>query len=145
MFLKDKCPTDRKGRAKMKTISSIQDLRKTQADVEKFKADYPNTYYRLLHLVNFTRQLQFKYEYLCGLMLDDDQYASHFAPHFVQRSIIDLYKSEIEKIHKHPNGLEALEKLMNAHKEIGYENFCLLVRGKTPEEIKGIFNMKKLV
>jgi hypothetical protein len=127
----------------LKTISSIQDLRKAQAGVDKFKSGYPNTFYRLLHLVNFTRQLQFKYEYLCGLMLDNDTYANRFAPHFVQRSIIDLYKDEIEKIHKHPEGLDALKKLIDANKEIGYENFCLLVRGKTPEEIKGIFSMDK--
>ncbi|TGA97944.1 hypothetical protein E4665_09735 [Sporolactobacillus shoreae] len=129
----------------MKMISSLQDLRNTQTDVEKFKAGFPNTYYRLLHLVNFTRQLQFKYEYLCGLMLDDDSYASHFAPHFVQRSIIDLYKSEIEKIHKHPEGLEALKQLIDTHKEIGYENFCLLIRGKTPEEIKGVYSNNRIL
>ncbi|RYL94103.1 hypothetical protein ABNN70_04355 [Sporolactobacillus sp. Y61] len=129
----------------MKTISSIQELRDAEVDVDKFKDHYPNTYYRLLHLVNFTRQLQFKYEYLCGLIRGNDQYAEHFAPHFVQRSIIDLYKSEIEKIHKHPEGLAALEKVMDAHREIGYENFCLLVRGKTPEEIKGLYGIRRYV
>ncbi|CAM3065330.1 hypothetical protein [Sporolactobacillus spathodeae] len=129
----------------MKMISSIQDLKSAQTALEAFKENYPNTFYRLLHLVNFTRQLQFKYEYLCGLMLGKESYASHFAPHFVQRSIIDLYKSEIEKIHNHPEGLQTLEQLMLAHQEIGYENFCLLVRGKTPEEIKGIYSLRKFV
>lgn len=129
----------------MKTISSIQDLRKAQTAIENFKESYPSTFYRLMHLVNFTRQLQFKYEYLCGLMLGKDAYALQYAPHFVQRSIIDLYKNEIEKIHKHPQGLRALEQLMNAHLEIGYENFCLLVRGKSPEEIKGVYSNNRLI
>ncbi|MFT8361627.1 MAG: hypothetical protein ABF586_02105 [Sporolactobacillus sp.] len=129
----------------MKLISSIQDLRSAQSDIEVFKQAYPDTFSRLLHLVNFTRQLQFKYEYLCGLMFGRESFADQFAPHFVQRSIIDLYISEIEKIHNHPQGLPALEKLFNAHQEIGYENFCLLVRGKTPEEVKGIYSMRKFV
>lgn len=138
-------PMEWKGDHVMKMISSIQDLKKAQAAIEDFKANYPNTFYRLLHLVNFTRQLQFKYEYLCGLMLGNEKFAARFAPHFVQRSIIDLYKSEIEKINKHPQGLQALEQLMNGHREIGYENFCLLVRGKTPEEIKGIYSKNKIL
>ncbi|RYM02897.1 hypothetical protein EWH99_10300 [Sporolactobacillus sp. THM7-7] len=126
----------------MKTICSIQDLRKAQTDVAHFKSEHPSTYYRMLHLVNFTRQLQFKYEYLCGLMQGDDEFARRYAPHFVQRSIIDLYKSEIEKIHHHPVGLEALNRLMDEHRVIGYENFCLLIRGKSPEEIKGIYSKR---
>lgn len=138
-------PIGWKGDRVMKTISSIQDLKKAQAAIEDFKANYPNTFYRLLHLVNFTRQLQFKYEYLSGLMLGNEKYAARFAPHFVQRSIIDLYKSEIEKINNHPQGLHALEQLINAHQEIDYENFCLLVRGKTPEEIKGIYSNNKIL
>lgn len=129
----------------MKTISSIQDLKNAQTAIVAFKKNYPNTFYRLLHLVNFTRQLQFKYEYLCGLLLGKETYAERFAPHFVQRSIIDLYRSEIEKIHKHPDGLKALELLIQEHQEIGYENICLLVRGKTPEEIKGIYSLRKFV
>ncbi|RYL95030.1 hypothetical protein EWI07_03105 [Sporolactobacillus sp. THM7-4] len=129
----------------MKTICSIQDLEKAQKAIEDFKAGYPNTYYRLLHLVNLTRQLQFKYEYLCGLMLGKDTITHRFAPHFVQRSIIDLYISEIEKIHKHPLGLEALKTLMSNHQEIGYENFCLLVRGKSPEEVKGVDSSNKIL
>lgn len=129
----------------VKMISSIQDLKNARTDIEDFRTNYPDTFYRLLHLVNFTRQLQFKYEYLCGLMLGNEKFAARFAPHFVQRSIIDLYKSEIEKINKHPQGLQALERLMRAHGEIGYENFCLLVRGKTPEEIKGIYSNNKIL
>lgn len=129
----------------VKMISSIQDLKNARTDIEDFRTNYPDTFYRLLHLVNFTRQLQFKYEYLCGLMLGNEKFAARFAPHFVQRSIIDLYKSEIEKINKHPQGLQALERLMSAHGEIGYENFCLLVRGKTPEEIKGIYSNNKIL
>ncbi|MFT8317738.1 MAG: hypothetical protein ABF651_05615 [Sporolactobacillus sp.] len=129
----------------MKMISSIQDLKDAQAAIIAFKENYPNTFFRLLHLVNFTRQLQFKYEYLCGSLLGNEAYANRFAPHFVQRSIIDLYKNEIEKIHKHPEGLKALEQLIEDHKEIGYENICLLVRGKTPEEIKGIYSLRKFI
>ncbi len=130
----------------MKTISSSQDLRKAQADIEQFKRDYPKTAARLLHLVNLTRQLQFKYDYLCGLLLGHSAYAGRFVPQFVQRSIIDLYKSEIKKIYSDLPGLKALIHLMNRHEEIGYENFCLLVRGKTPEDIKGIYkSIQKLV
>lgn len=123
----------------MRTICSIQELKEAQASVQHFKAEYPDTFSRLLHLVNLTRQLQFKYEYLCGLMLGKEALAAHYAPHFVQKSIIDLYKSEIEKIHNYSAGLDVLEQIMRRHREIGYENFCLLIRGKSPEDIKGVY------
>ncbi|WKB35717.1 hypothetical protein QS257_20380 [Terrilactibacillus sp. S3-3] len=130
----------------MKIICNLQDLKNAQQAIEHFRITYPHTFNRLLHLVNFTRQLQFKYEYLCGLMVGREKFAKRFAPHYdVPASIIELYKNEIEKINEYPNEAATLRQLFDQYRTIGYENFCLLVKGKTPEEIKDISTDNKII
>ncbi|MFT8871539.1 MAG: hypothetical protein ABF868_04515 [Sporolactobacillus sp.] len=129
----------------MKLISSIQKLKEAQTAFLTYKQSHADAFERLLHLVNLTRQMQFKYDYLCGLLLNDRAYADRFMPHFVQRSIIDLYENEVKKMSQFSQATVDLQNLLHAHQTIGFENLCLLIRGKTPEEIKGIYSLRKFV
>ncbi|MTT30860.1 hypothetical protein GMB86_02380 [Terrilactibacillus sp. BCM23-1] len=126
----------------MKVLSNLHDLREAKEKIETYKNEHEETFSHLLHLVNLTRQLQFKYDYLCGIIMGED--VTQVAPHFVQDSIIDLYKNEINKIDQRFHDLNALKSLLRDCRNIGYENFCLLVKGKTPEEIKGIYRSRKM-
>lgn len=118
----------------MITLSSHDELKATKEALENLKKSYPDLFEKLVDVVNLTRALQFKYQYMGCLIMDEDP--SYYAPNFVQGSVLRLYKKEVQKL-KEDRDSHILKQTFTEFKETGYSNISLLVLGLTPESLVG--------
>ncbi|RUQ28472.1 hypothetical protein ELQ35_12480 [Peribacillus cavernae] len=102
--------------------------------LENLKKSYPNLFEKLLEVVNLTRALQFKYQYMGCLIMNEDP--SYYAPNFVQGSVLRLYKKEVQKL-KEDLDCDVLKQTFIDFRETGYAKISLLVLGMTPESLTG--------
>jgi hypothetical protein len=118
----------------MITLSSHDQLRATKGALENFQNSFPGLFEKLVDVVSLTRALQFKYQYMGCLLMDED--AGYHAPNFVQRSVLRLYKRELQSL-KDDQNFKALKQILSDNKEIGYAKISQLVLGTAPESLLG--------
>lgn len=117
------------------TIASMSDLQTTKLAVEEFKVSYPDLFDRFVHLINLTRQLQFKFHYMGCLLLNASP--DKYSPKCIDQFVVDLYKKELNDL-KEARGFSALKQLLaDNFQEIGYANICKLALGETPKSLVG--------
>src|SRR4051794_27380176 len=114
----------------MLITSSFSDLMEAQRNIEAFKENKPSQYKKFLNLIHLTHQLQFTYQYMGRLVMDED--AKAFEPSNPNEYVLDVYQREVEKLKK-DNTLEELKKFMSSCKKIGYTNLAELICGKNPK------------
>ncbi|KWW18224.1 MULTISPECIES: hypothetical protein [Peribacillus] len=123
----------------MITLSSVDELRATEAALRKIKYSYPELFNKLFHVVALTRTLQFKYHFM-GTLLMDENY-NEYTPEFVTPSVTDLYKEEVQKLKNDPD-FHILLQIFTNSKNIGYAKISMLVLGKSPESLLGASTIK---
>ncbi|MGE6720319.1 hypothetical protein ABES23_04075 [Peribacillus frigoritolerans] len=118
----------------MITLSNVDELQASEAALEKIKYSYPELFNKLLHVVALTRALQFKYQFMGTLIMDENH--NEYTPEFVMPSIIELYIEEVQKLKDDPN-IQVLLQTFSQSKNIGYAKISMLVLGKSPESLLG--------
>ncbi|AZV61310.1 hypothetical protein [Peribacillus frigoritolerans] len=118
----------------MITLSNVGELQASEAALEKIKYSYPELFNKLLHVVALTRALQFKYQFMGTLIMDENP--NQYTPEFVMPSIIELYIEEVQKLKDDPN-IQVLLQTFSQSKNIGYAKISMLVLGKSPESLLG--------
>ncbi|MEB2630302.1 hypothetical protein SOP94_17755 [Peribacillus frigoritolerans] len=118
----------------MITLSNVDELQASEAALEKIKYSYPELFNKLLHVVALTRALQFKYQFMGILIMDENP--NEYTPEFVMPSIIELYIEEVQKLKDDPN-IQVLLQTFSQSKNIGYAKISMLVLGKSPESLLG--------
>lgn len=118
----------------MITLSSVDELQATEATLEKIKYSYPELFDKLHHVVALTRALQFKYQFMGTLLMDENP--NEYTPEFVMPSVIGLYIEEVQKLKDDPN-IQVLLQTFSQNKIIGYAKISMLVLGKSPESLLG--------
>ncbi|MCQ6267571.1 hypothetical protein M1K46_18205 [Fictibacillus sp. WQ 8-8] len=118
----------------MITLCSHSELKEAKESLENLERTYPSLYEKWVHIINLTRALQFKYQYMGCLIMNED--CRRYSPEFVQGSVIRLYKSEIEKLLSDKD-IEALRKTISSCPNAGYAKISLLALGRTPESLVG--------
>jgi hypothetical protein len=118
----------------MITLSNVDELQASEAALEKIKYSYPELFNKLLHVVALTRALQFKYQFMGTLIMDENP--NEYTPEFVMPSIIELYIEEVQKLKDDPN-IQVLLQTFSQSKNIGYAKISMLVLGKSPESLLG--------
>ncbi len=118
----------------MITLSNVDELQASEAALEKIKYSYPELFTKLLHVVALTRALQFKYQFMGTLIMDENP--NEYTPEFVMPSIIELYIEEVQKLKDDPN-IQVLLQTFSQSKNIGYAKISMLVLGKSPESLLG--------
>lgn len=118
----------------MITLSSHDELKETKEALDTLKKSYPDLFEKLVDVVNLTRALQFKYQYMGCLIMDEDP--SYYAPNFVQGSVLRLYKKEVQKL-KEDLDCHVLKQTFNDFRETGYAKISQLILGTTPESLTG--------
>jgi hypothetical protein len=118
----------------MITLSSVDELQTAEFELENIKDVYPELFNKLLHVIGLTRTFQFQYQYMGCLLMDED--ASEFAPEFIMPSVINLYKTEIQKL-KADSNIHVLQRAFSNYESIGYAKLSMLALGKSPESLIG--------
>ncbi|MBO0999495.1 hypothetical protein IOC57_17315 [Bacillus sp. SD075] len=123
----------------MITLSSVDELQSTESALEKIKYSYPELFNKLVHIVALTRALQFKYQFMGTLIMDESH--NEYTPEFVMPSVIGLYIEEVQKLKDDPN-IQVLLQTFSQNKNIGYAKISMLVLGKSPESLLGASYIK---
>ncbi|TWD94704.1 hypothetical protein FB545_4663 [Peribacillus frigoritolerans] len=118
----------------MITLSNVDELQASEAALEKIKYSYPELFNKLLHVVALTRALQFKYQFMGTLIMDENP--NEYTPEFVMPSVIELYIEEVQKLKDDPN-IQVLLQTFSQSKNIEYAKISMLVLGKSPESLLG--------
>lgn len=118
----------------MLIASSFSDLLEAQHNIEAFKENEPTLYKKFLNLIQLTHQLQFPYQYMGRMVMDED--CKGVVPSHPNEYVLEVYKREVEKLKKE-NTAEELRKFMSSCKKIGYTNLAELLSGKNPKVLVG--------
>jgi hypothetical protein len=118
----------------MITLCSQNELREAQNAIKNLEQSYPELFEKLLDVINLTRAMQLTYQYMGCLIMNVDPGNSH--PQFIYRSVIRLYKKEIQKLTEDKD-IEVLRDTFNLFKNVGYARISQLALGKSPESLAG--------
>lgn len=114
--------------------SSYEELVQAKRAIAKFKATKPEVYQQFLRIIHLTRQLQFNFQYMGCIIMDEDP--SKFRPKVHDEYILKVYEEEINKL-KRDQKVKDLKQLLDAYKQIGYGKLTGLILGKQPLSLVG--------
>ncbi|SDN28896.1 hypothetical protein SAMN04488137_3940 [Fictibacillus solisalsi] len=118
----------------MITLVSHNELKAAKEELENIERSCPDLYEKWVHIINLTRALQFKYQYMGALIMNED--CRRYAPEFCQESVVRLYKSELEKLTADEN-IDTLREMISKFNNAGYAKISLLAIGRSPESLMG--------
>jgi hypothetical protein len=118
----------------MITLCSQNELKSAQAALNKLEQSYPELFEKLIDIVNLTRAMQLKYQYMGCLIMNEEP--GNAKPQFVIGSVIRLYKKEMQRLTSDKD-IEELRKVFLEYKHTGYSRLSQLALGKAPESLAG--------
>ncbi|OKL36026.1 hypothetical protein [Domibacillus mangrovi] len=121
------------------TLCSLDELKQAKKALNHLEQTYPALFEKMVHVINLTRALQMKYQYMGCLLMDED--ASNCLPNLSQGSVLRLYKKEVDTL-KMDTDASIVKQLFTTFKEAGYAKISLLALGNTPESLVGSSSVK---
>lgn len=118
----------------MLVTSSIDELLQEQDAIEELKRTKPTCYQRFLNIIRLTRQLQFGFQYMGCLLMDEDTEA--FRPTSPDDYVLSVYQQEINRL-KADGIAEELHTLLDSSKPLSYSVICKLMLGENPKTLVG--------
>jgi hypothetical protein len=118
----------------MLTTSSYNQLKNAQIAIEKLNVTKPSIYRKFINIIKLTRQLQFGYQYMGSLIMDEDPVK--FNPMFQDDYILSVYFREIENLKTDKKFLD-LKQLLKTYKQLSYANISKLALGENPTALVG--------
>ncbi|MCM3724721.1 hypothetical protein M3226_03295 [Neobacillus cucumis] len=118
----------------MLTTSSYNQLKNAQMAIEKLNAAKPSIYRKFINIIKLTRQLQFGYQYMGSLIMDEDP--GKFNSTSQDDYVLSVYYREIENLKTDKKFLD-LKQLLKTYKQLSYANISKLALGEKPEALVG--------
>jgi hypothetical protein len=118
----------------MLTTSSYNQLKNAQIAIEKLNVTKPSIYRKFINIIKLTRQLQFGYQYMGSLIMDEDQVK--FNTMFQDDYVLSVYFREIENLKTDKKFLD-LKQLLKTYKQLSYANISKLALGENPTALVG--------
>ncbi|MBD7966390.1 hypothetical protein [Fictibacillus norfolkensis] len=118
----------------MITLCSQNELKSAQSALNKLEQSYPELFEKLIHVIQLTRTMQLKYQYMGCLIMNEDP--ENAKPQFVIGSVIRLYKKEIQRLTSDKD-IDEVRKVFTEYNHTGYSRLSQLALGKTPESLTG--------
>jgi hypothetical protein len=118
----------------MLTTSSYNQLKNAQIAIEKLNVTKPSIYRKFINIIKLTRQLQFGYQYMGSLIMDEDPVK--FNPTFQDDYVLSVYYREIENLKTDKKFLD-LKQLLKTYKQLSYANISKLALGENPTALVG--------
>lgn len=118
----------------MLTTSSYDQLKNAQMAIGKLKDAKPSIYRKFINIIKLTRQLQFGYQYMGALIMDEDP--GKFNSTSKDDYVLSVYYREIENLKTDKKFLD-LQQLLKTYKQLSYANISKLALGEKPETLVG--------
>lgn len=118
----------------MLTASSYNQLKNAQIAIEKLNITKPSIYIKFINIIKLTRQLQFGYQYMGSLIMDEDP--GKFNPKFQDDYVLSVYYREIEMLKTDKKFLD-LKQMLKTYKQLSYANISKLALGENPAALVG--------
>ncbi|MFC3886329.1 hypothetical protein ACFOU2_23710 [Bacillus songklensis] len=118
----------------MLVSANYDDLKDAKIAIENLSETKPSIYHIFLNIIELTRQLNYGYQYMGALLMDEDP--SEFKPIGPDDYVLSVYHQEIEKLKKDEKFPE-LKKLLKEYKQVSYANISKLALGEPPKELAG--------
>ncbi|MBU8729808.1 hypothetical protein KM915_07035 [Cytobacillus oceanisediminis] len=118
----------------MLTTSSYDQLKNAQMAIGNLKDAKPSIYRKFINIIKLTRQLQFGYQYMGALIMDEDP--GKFNSTSKDDYVLSVYYREIEKLKTDKKFLD-LQQFLITYKQLSYANISKLALGEKPEALVG--------
>lgn len=118
----------------MLITSSFSELMNAKKAIDELKVSKPIIYQKFVNIIQLTRQLQFRSQYMGDLIMGET--LSNHRPVVQDNYVLKVYMKEVEAL-KSEDHIADLKQLLVAYKEIGYANISKLVLGKSPSVLVG--------
>ncbi|WLR51669.1 hypothetical protein LC040_01840 [Bacillus tianshenii] len=118
----------------MLTLTSLDELKEVDQALHSFQQSNPALYEQYIHVLNLTRQMQFKFHYMGSLLMNEETNES--APQHVNSSVLRLYEEEVQNLHNE-QGIDSLKEIFNSYRHAGYAKISLLSLGADPDSLVG--------
>src|SRR5699024_12704412 len=96
----------------MITTSSFSELMQAKNAIEVLKEERPSVYKKFVHIIHLTYQLQFKFQYMGYLIIDDESHKH--SPKVQDDYVLSVYQTEIKKLKAYNEHIN-LKKLITAY------------------------------
>ncbi|WP_423800609.1 hypothetical protein [Neobacillus sp. SAB-20_R2A] len=118
----------------MLVSSDYDELKDAQMAIANLHTTKPSIYEKFINIIQLTRQLQYGYQYMGALLMDEEP--SEFEPQFQDEYVLSIYHKEIEKL-KDDERFPELKQLLNSYKQLSYANISKLALGENPSALVG--------
>ncbi|PLS02222.1 hypothetical protein [Neobacillus cucumis] len=118
----------------MLVSANYEDLIDAKMAIEHLSETKPSIYHMFLNIIELTRKLNFGYQYMGALLMDEDP--SEFKPVGQDDYVLSVYQEEIEKLKKDEKFSE-LKQLLKEYEQVSYANISKLALGNPPRELAG--------
>lgn len=118
----------------MLVSANYEDLIDAKMAIEHLGETKPSIYHKFLNIIELTRKLNFGYQYMGSLLMDEDP--SEFKPVGKDDYVLSVYQKEIEELKKDEKFSE-LKQLLKEYEQVSYANISKLALGNPPRELAG--------
>ncbi|WP_339226283.1 hypothetical protein NSQ77_12245 [Oceanobacillus sp. FSL K6-2867] len=118
----------------MLITTSLKELVSAKEAIDELGHTKPELFQLFINVIQLTRQLQFNYQYLGCLIMDENP--DKCRPNICNTYAFKVFQQEIDKL-KADNKIIELQHLLAVNKQIGYANVCKLVIGENPRYLVG--------
>ncbi|WP_330949068.1 hypothetical protein [Virgibacillus sp. MG-45] len=118
----------------MLTTTSFSELLRAQKAIENMRQAKPALYQKFVNVIQLTRQLQYKLQFLGCLIMDENP--GKCTPAHQSEFVLALYQKEVEKLKMDETADDLLE-LLASYQKLGYATICRLALGTNPKVLVG--------
>ncbi|MDY0404383.1 hypothetical protein P5G51_002190 [Virgibacillus sp. 179-BFC.A HS] len=115
-------------------MTSFQKISQVKKVIDDIKANKPTIYSKFINIVQLTRQLQYRFQYMGALILEEE--AKKYEPAHQNAYVMRLYMQEINKFKEDENAW-VIQNLLADYKELGYATISRLALGTNPRILIG--------
>lgn len=115
-------------------MTSFSDLLQAKKALDDMQAQKPALFHRFINVIQLTRQLQYRFQYMGSLIMEED--TSKYEPSHQHDYVLSVYQKEVSKLKEDQNA-QALQELFTNYKKLGYANISRLALGTNPRILVG--------
>ncbi|SHN22097.1 hypothetical protein [Gracilibacillus kekensis] len=104
--------------------TNVQELQNVQKAIERLQKERPAQFQQFKNIIELTRQLQYGFQYLGCLLMDES--ISEFQPKVEDSYVQSIFQREVNELKK-AHAFDQVKELLATYKEVSYDHICKIV------------------